>query len=79
MKVRVLNVDVNEMLHSFASAGFTPVKLNDTDITLLPRKATRDELMTAVRVSADIARSTQGSKLVIFSGGKGRPFTVPCL
>jgi hypothetical protein len=79
MKVRVLNTDVNETMHRFASAGFTPVKLNDTDVTLLSRKATRDELMSAVRVSADIAKATEGSKLVIFSGGKGRPFTVSCL
>jgi hypothetical protein len=79
MKVRVLNTDVNEALHHYVSAGFSPTKVSDTDLDLTPGKATRDELLKAVSVADSFVSRHPEAQLAVMSGGKGRPFYIPRL
>lgn len=76
MKVRVLNTDVNEALHHYVSAGFSPVKVSETDLDLTPGKATRDELMKAVQAGESFVTRHPTAQLAVMSGGKGRPFYI---
>jgi hypothetical protein len=79
MKVRVLNTDVNEALHHYVSAGFSPTKSSDTDLDLTPGKATRDELIKAVQAGESFVTHHPEAQLAVMSGGKGRPFYIPRL
>lgn len=76
MKIQVLNANTDEALHHFVSAGFTPVKVNDVEVALLPRKANREELHKAVSTSETFVDKYKLSTVKVFSGGKGRPFMV---
>jgi uridylate kinase len=76
MKVRVLNANTEEAMRYYVSAGFAPSKLNDTEVSLLTRKADRTELLKAVQTSESFVNNHKDSKVMVFSGGKGRPFTV---
>lgn len=77
MKVRVANTNIDEVLHHYVSAGFSPVKAADDTIELTNGKAVREELEKALKAGESYVTRNAGAQLAVLSGGKGRPFYIP--
>ena len=77
MYVKVANCDIQEALHHYVSAGFSPKIAGNDEIILTPGQADHDTLLKAVNATRSLYEGHKTGSFTVLSGRKGRPFRIP--